>query len=73
MSSVGPCRTVLLSEFAPSFWEQDEVQTFMQKWFNDSLDGYLNQNQELKAAFGEKLTDASESDDSASSACGLFR
>ena len=28
---------------------------FMQKWFNDSLDGYMNQNQELKAAFGEKL------------------
>ena len=27
----------------------------MQKWFNDSLDGYMNQNQELKAAFGEKL------------------
>jgi SNF2 family DNA or RNA helicase len=45
----------LLSEFAPSFWEQDEVLPFMQQWFNHSLDGYLNRNQELKAAFGEKL------------------
>ena len=45
----------LLSEFAPSFWEQDEVLPFMQNWFNHSLDGYLNQNQELKTAFGEKL------------------
>jgi SNF2 family DNA or RNA helicase len=45
----------LLSEFAPSFWEHDEVNQFVQKWFNHSLDGYLNQNQELKAAFGEKL------------------
>ena len=25
MSSVGRCRTGLLSEFAPAFWEQDEV------------------------------------------------
>jgi len=45
----------LLNEFAPSFWENTEVNDFMQKWFNHSLDGYLNQNRELKAAFGEKL------------------
>ena len=51
----------LLSEFAPSFWEQDEVKPFMQKWFNDSLDGYLDQNQELKATFGEKLNTLTES------------
>ena len=45
----------VLNEFAPSFWEQENVKPFMQKWFNHSLDGYMNQNQELKAAFGEKL------------------
>ena len=27
----------------------------MEKWFNHSLDGYMSQNRELKAAFGEKL------------------
>ncbi|MCQ6274651.1 DEAD/DEAH box helicase [Bacillus sp. V3B] len=45
----------VLDEFNPSFWEQEDVLTFMRKWFNRSLDGYMNQNQALKAKFGEKL------------------
>ena len=45
----------VIQEFAPSFWERENVRPFMEKWFNDALDGYMNQNRELKAAFGEKL------------------
>ena len=33
----------------------------MKKWFNHSLNDYLNQNQELKANFGEKLQTLTES------------
>ena len=51
----------VLDEFAPSFWEQENVLSFMKKWFNYSLNGYLNQNKELKAKFGEKLQTLTES------------
>lgn len=42
-------------EFLPAFWERENVRTFMRKWFNHSLNDYMNQNKELKAAFGDKL------------------
>lgn len=45
----------VVDEFGPDFWERDQVLPFMQKWYNDSLDNYLNQNKKWKAAFGEKL------------------
>ena len=51
----------VLDEFAPSFWEQENVLSFMKKWFNYSLNDYLNQNKELKAKFGEKLQTLTES------------
>ena len=51
----------VLDEFAPSFWEQENVLSFMKKWFNHSLNDYLNQNKELKAKFGEKLQTLTES------------
>ena len=51
----------VLDEFAPSFWERENVLSFMKKWFNHSLNDYLNQNKELKAKFGEKLQTLTES------------
>ena len=63
----------VLDEFAPSFWEQENVLSFMKKWFNHSLNDYLNQNKELKAKFGEKLQTLTESDDCSPSTSFLFR
>ena len=51
----------VLDEFAPEFWERENVLSFMKKWFNHSLNDYLNQNKELKAKFGEKLQTLTES------------
>ena len=51
----------VLDEFAPEFWERENVLNFMKKWFNHSLNDYLNQNKELKAKFGEKLQTLTES------------
>ncbi|KAA9027784.1 DEAD/DEAH box helicase [Niallia endozanthoxylica] len=45
----------VLDEFSPAFWEGENVLPFMKKWFNHSLNDYMNQNQGLKAAFGDKL------------------
>lgn len=45
----------VVNEFLPAFWEQDGVRSFMEKWFNLALDGYMQQNRELKAFFGKKL------------------
>lgn len=45
----------VVSEFLPAFWEQDGVRSFMEKWFNLALEGYMKQNRELKASFGKKL------------------
>ncbi|WP_071393324.1 DEAD/DEAH box helicase [Bacillus tuaregi] len=42
-------------EFLPAFWERENVRSFMRKWFNHALNDYMNQNQELKLAFGDKL------------------
>ncbi|WP_338450173.1 DEAD/DEAH box helicase [Niallia oryzisoli] len=42
-------------EFLPAFWERENVRAFMRKWFNHSLNDYMNQNKELKHAFGDKL------------------
>ena len=63
----------VLDEFAPEFWERENVLNFMKKWFNHSLNDYLNQNNELKAKFGEKLQTLTESDDCSSSTSFLFR
>jgi SNF2 family DNA or RNA helicase len=51
----------VLDEFAPEFWERENVLNFIKKWFNHSLNDYLNQNKELKAKFGEKLQTLTES------------
>ncbi|WP_394238515.1 DEAD/DEAH box helicase [Niallia oryzisoli] len=45
----------VIDEFGPAFWDQEDVLPFMRKWFNHSLNDYMNQNQGLKAAFGDKL------------------
>ncbi len=45
----------VIDEFVPAFWEQEHVLPFMKAWFNHSLNDYLEQNNELKTKFGEKI------------------
>lgn len=45
----------IISEFTPAFWEEKNNLPFIGNWFNQSLNDYMNQNRELKTAFGEKL------------------
>ncbi|MBB6447233.1 DEAD/DEAH box helicase [Bacillus benzoevorans] len=45
----------VVNEFLPAFWEQNGVRSFMEKWFNLALEGYMKQNRELKYSFGKKL------------------
>jgi len=43
-------------EFDPSFWEQEETKAFVQNWFDQALDSYLQRNSQMRKAFGEKLS-----------------
>ncbi|MFY2156581.1 DEAD/DEAH box helicase [Cytobacillus firmus] len=49
----------VIGEFGTNFWEQtvegSPVREFIGDLFHRSLDGYMNQNHEAKAQFGEKL------------------
>jgi len=49
----------VLTEFNSGFWEQTiagkSVKAIVEGLFHNALDGYLNQNDKLKEAFGEKL------------------
>ncbi len=45
----------VVNEFLPAFWERDGVRSFMEKWFNQAIEDYMQQNRELKASFGKKL------------------
>ncbi|WP_428910070.1 DEAD/DEAH box helicase [Niallia sp. Krafla_26] len=45
----------VIDEFAPDFWERENIRPFMKNWFNHALNDYLNQNKELKTKFGEKI------------------
>lgn len=67
-------------EFTDSFWEetlQEELEgvsnlTFIKKWFHDSLDEYLNANEESKQAFGEKINALRNANISPASLSGYF-
>jgi SNF2 family DNA or RNA helicase len=43
-------------EFGASFWEEEEVHTFVKDLFHHALTAHLNQNKEMKAWLGDKLT-----------------
>ncbi|AGK55950.1 DEAD/DEAH box helicase [Bacillus sp. 1NLA3E] len=48
------------------------VQGFIGDWFNGALDAYLNQNAEMKAAFGEKLSHLRDQGVSTQALAGFF-
>lgn len=49
----------IISEFAPAFWEQTvagvTVREFVNNWFNNSLNGFLQKNEQWRERLGNRL------------------